>query len=1148
MRLRSLVAMAVASLVVLLGAWPGAGIGDSRALRAATVQHGLGTVPLAAQGPMSATVGRGEGGYRVSRLRASNPAQRFGVAFSAGGVTLASGRGWVRLSLTGFGYASAVRPIAPVAPVVAANRVTYAHRGVGEWYENGPVGLEQGFTVGRAPRAGVGRLILSLSLAGNLRPRLVRGSVLLSGEGVQLRYGGLLVSDAHGRMLPSSLSVRSGRLWIEADDRAAAYPLRIDPFFQQSKLIGTDAVGASEQGYSVALSADGSTALIGASGDDGNTGAAWVFTRNPQTGVWSQQGAKLVGTGAAGAAEQGTSVALSGDGDTALLGGPADQHHLGAVWVFTRDPGSGVWTQQGSKLVGTGASGYVAQGWSVALSSDGSTALLGGYSDKGGVGAAWVFTREQSGAWSQQGTKLVGTGAAAPAQQGYSVALSADGNTALLGGPGDYVGVGAAWVFSRNQSGVWSQQGPKLVGTGASVYGVHEGYSVALSSDGDTAVVGGNSDNGGAGAAWVFTRDQGGVWSQQGPKLVGTGAVGAAQQGSSVALSADGNTALLGGPLDNGGAGAAWVFSRQNGVWSQQGSKLVGTGTTTGTVQWGWRVALSADGITALVGAPHDDSDTGATWVVTLSPPNVKLIASGAVGPAVQGTSVALSADGNTALVGAPGDNGNTGAAWVFTRNPQTGAWGKQGAKLVGTGASGAAEQGSSVALSADGSTALLGGYLDNGSKGAAWVFTRNQSGVWSQQGPKLVGTGASGPASQGHSVALSADGSTALLGGYLDNSAVGAAWVFTRNQSGVWSQQGPKLVGAGASGLAQQGYSVALASEGNTALVGGLGDNRGAGAAWVFTRDPGSGLWTQQGSKLVGTGAVGGAHQGYSVALSSDGNMALLGGPLDNGYQGAAWAFARSGSSWAQQGSKLVATGAVGGAQQGYSVALSADGTTALLGGPFDNENPVGVADGAAWVFIRQSGVWTQPFWSTLVGYGAVGHALQSASVALSADGETALVGGPHDNIQDSSYTGAAWVFALPMQAQKINNHFTVSHLKVNRGGTVGFTVKVPGAGTLDVLGRGCTRSRPRTTHSASRRSREHCEAFARRHLDLAHSGHWDETVRLGGRVARQVRNHRPVRVDLWVTYDPAGGTPRRIHFIKFVAGVKRRPSRHQK
>ncbi|MBY0248652.1 MAG: hypothetical protein K2Q17_13390, partial [Nitrospiraceae bacterium] len=90
--------------------------------------------------------------------------------------------------------------------------------------------------------------------------------------------------------------------------------------------------GAAWQGWSVALSADGATALVGGPADDTQTGAAWVFTRTG--GSWTQQGAKLIGIGAVGAAWQGWSVALSADGATALVGGPADDAGLGAFWVF----------------------------------------------------------------------------------------------------------------------------------------------------------------------------------------------------------------------------------------------------------------------------------------------------------------------------------------------------------------------------------------------------------------------------------------------------------------------------------------------------------------------------------------------------------------------------------------------------------------------------------------------------------------------------------------------------------------------------------------------------------------------------------------------------------------------------------------------
>ena len=392
----------------------------------------------------------------------------------------------------------------------------------------------------------------------------------------------------------------------------------------------------------------------------------------------NQQGTKLVGSGNTGAAQQGRAVTLSADGNTALVGGVTDNTGLGASWVYTR--AGGAWTQQGTKLVGTGyvqpPGNGVLQGFSVALSADGNTALIGGPVDNSGIGAAWVFTRS-NGAWTQQGGRLVGSGATGIAEQGLAVALSADGNTALIGGPNDNTQVGATWVFTRS-NGTWTQQGSKLVGTGVSGAYAYQGGTVALSADGNTAMVGGQLDNYnsgyGVGAAWVFTRSNG-SWTQQGAKLVGTGTTSPADQGSSVALSADGNTALVGGVFASGG-GAAWAFTRSNGSWTQQG-ELQGTGV-------------------------------------------------GGINSADQGWSVALSADGNTALVGGPNDNANNslgvGAIWVFTRAGST--WTQAGSKLVGTGASGNARQGYSVALSLDGNTASLGGPNDNSNIGALWVFT----------------------------------------------------------------------------------------------------------------------------------------------------------------------------------------------------------------------------------------------------------------------------------------------------------------------------------------------------------------------------------------------------------------------------------------
>ena len=391
-------------------------------------------------------------------------------------------------------------------------------------------------------------------------------------------------------------------------------------------------------------------------------------------------------------------------------------------------------SQQGSKLFGTGSLGSTPeQGSSVALSSDGNTAIVGGWDDNSAIGGAWVFARS-GGAWSQQGTKLVGTGTAGSlgSYQGWSAALSADGNTAIIGGYMDNDRIGAAWIFTRS-GGVWSQQGSKLVGTGVvNVTGhqSYQGYSVGLSADGNTAIVGGQYDNNTVGAAWIFTRS-GGVWSQVGSKMVGIGYSGQSYQGCSVAMSGDGNTAVVAGVNDAPGYGAIWIYVRSGGSWVQQGNKIIGSGAS-GVPAFGNSVAISSNGNTVVVGGGNDDSGIGAAWVFvrsltdsTWKQQKNKIVPSDhSIGSTSQiGTAISLSSDGNTAIVGGFLDSSNVGAAWIFNRSPVDSTWSQQGTKIIGTGASGTANQGYSVAMSGDGNTALVGGYADSTYAGATWVF-----------------------------------------------------------------------------------------------------------------------------------------------------------------------------------------------------------------------------------------------------------------------------------------------------------------------------------------------------------------------------------------------------------------------------------------
>jgi len=373
---------------------------------------------------------------------------------------------------------------------------------------------------------------------------------------------------------------------------------------QGEKLVGSGGVPTSYQGHSVSLSADGNTLASGGYADNSNQGAVWIFTRSGT--LWSQQGTKLIGSGVVGTPYQGFSVSLSADGNTLASGGGGDNSSKGAVWIFTRTGTS--WAQQGTKLVGSGTVGTAALGWSVSLSADGNTLAIGGIGDNNSKGAVWIFIRSGT-SWAQQGTKLLGADSVGTSQQGISVSLSADGNTLAFGGSTDASNFGAVWIFTRTGT-TWAQQGNKLIASDAGE-APEEGGSVSLAANGDLLAFGGKGDSGGVGAVWIFARS-GTTWSQQGTKL--TVFPPTTFQGV-VALSANGNTLGVGAQGTDGYIGAVWVFTRSNGVWTQQGTKMIGSGYISSPYQ-GSSLALSADGNTLAESGYLDGySSEGAVWV-----------------------------------------------------------------------------------------------------------------------------------------------------------------------------------------------------------------------------------------------------------------------------------------------------------------------------------------------------------------------------------------------------------------------------------------------------------------------------------------------------------------------------------------------------
>ena len=382
------------------------------------------------------------------------------------------------------------------------------------------------------------------------------------------------------------------------------------PTGEKQKITVSDAATNDSFGYSVSLSSDGSTALVGARGKSSQTGAAYIFTKSGST--WTQQ-AKLTASDAATGDYFGWSVSLSADGSTVLVGAYAKSSQTGAAYIFTKS--GSTWSQQ-AKLTASDAATGDYFGWSVSLSADGSTVLVGAYAKSSvyyNAGAAYIFTRSGS-TWTQQSILTASDGATSDAF-GYSVSLSSDGSTALVGAHQKSSNAGAAYIFTKSGS-TWSQQA-KLTASDAATSD-YFGISVSLSSDGSTTLVGAFQEDpsgiSNAGAAYVFTKS-GSTWSQQ-AKLTASDGAGDDQFGVSVSLSGDGSTALVGAAYKSFQTGAAYVFTKSGSTWTQQ-AKLTASDAA-GSDRFGYSVSLSSDGSTVLVGAYQEDpssiTDAGSAY------------------------------------------------------------------------------------------------------------------------------------------------------------------------------------------------------------------------------------------------------------------------------------------------------------------------------------------------------------------------------------------------------------------------------------------------------------------------------------------------------------------------------------------------------
>jgi hypothetical protein len=331
----------------------------------------------------------------------------------------------------------------------------------------------------------------------------------------------------------------------------------------------------------------------------------------------------------------------------------------------------------------------------------------------------------------------------------------------------------------------------------------------------------------------------------------------------------------------------------------------------------------------------------------------------------------------------------DAGAAYVFARSGAS--WAQQ-AKL--TAADGAANEDFGVSVAVSGDTALVGAIFDSdpGSSdlGAAYVFVRSGT-AWTQQA-KLEPPDGISDDQFGTWVALSGD--TAVIGAvhhFVAGARTGAAYVFVRSGA-TWTQQA-ELTAADGADDDQLGAAVAVA--GDTVAVGAASAGPAhAGAVYMFVRS--GTTWTQQ-ARLISADGAALDHFGTSIALSGDTAVIGASGNDQAGPDaGAAYVFVRSGTAWAQQ-AKLTAADGAGSDSFGASVALAGD--TALIGSEFNSQ--LGAAAGAAYVFARSGTSWSQQTKLTAADGAAVDFF--GASVALS--GDSAVIGAPgRDDLGSSS------------------------------------------------------------------------------------------------------------------------------------------------
>jgi FG-GAP repeat protein len=318
---------------------------------------------------------------------------------------------------------------------------------------------------------------------------------------------------------------------------------------QVAELTAADGAAYDYFGYSVAVSSGGSTVLVGAYAHDGSTGAVYVFSRHRKT--WTQTD-ELTGADSIAGDAFGYAMEISADGTSAMIGAPDRDGYAGAVYTFSQTDGT--WAQTG-QLTASDAGPVHQFGYTIAVSADDSTAVIGSPDNNDLVGVAYVFSHRSKG-WKQTAEFTSSDGASLD-EFGYSVGVSSDGSTAVIGAYGHANYTGSAYVFTRSGK-TWAQSAELSAAAGAEYDNF--GYSVALSSDGSTAMVGAPGSSDLTGAVYVFA-DKGATWKQS-AQLSSSDGASFDEFGYSMSLLPNGKTALLGSYGHDNGTGAAYLFHK----------------------------------------------------------------------------------------------------------------------------------------------------------------------------------------------------------------------------------------------------------------------------------------------------------------------------------------------------------------------------------------------------------------------------------------------------------------------------------------------------------------------------------------------------------------------------------------------------------